>query len=147
MSSAPPPWRVICRTAPNGLSWSETKTSKPSSIASIRVLPIHCADCVAPLAPVAGRQPPLDHLRIARHAETEDPEDEAGKDVAGHRGGWREPFGVGIVELHDAEQVEEADNEHKAGVLEQPDEGVDNAGDHELQGLRQDYEPHFLAIG
>src|SRR5262245_10144371 len=138
MSSSPPPCRLICRTAPNGLSWSETKTSKPSSIPSILILPINRAGrgWARPSTPVAGRQPPLNHLRVARHAETEDPEDETGKDVAGHRRGRREPFGVGIVELHDAEQVEEADNEHKAGVLEQPDEGVDYAGDHQLQGLR-----------
>ena len=36
-------------------------------------------------------------------------------------------FGVGEVLLDDAEQVEHPDDEDQAGVLEQADEGVDDA--------------------
>src|SRR5215470_15809410 len=90
------------------------------------------------LAPVASRQAALDHLRIARHAKAKDPEHEGGKYIAGHGGGGREPFGIGVVELHDAEQVEEADDEHETGIFEQADEGVDDARDDKLQGLGQD---------
>src|SRR5262245_61446349 len=118
MMSSPRPWRATCRTAPNGLSWSETKTSKPSWIVSMGGTPDQCTSWLPALAklafltrdrmparrlaPVACRQPPLDHLRVARHAEAENPEHEGGKDIAGHGGGGRKPLGVGAVELHDA---------------------------------------------
>ncbi len=46
----------------------------------------------------------------------------------------------------DAEQVEHADDGDQAGVLEQADEGVDDARDDQLQRLRQDDQPHLLPV-
>src|SRR6516225_10981821 len=82
-----------------------------------------------PSAPVAGRQTPLNHLRVARHAETEHPEDEAGEHIAGHGRRRREPLGVGQIELNDAEHVEQPDDEHEARILEETNEAIDDAGD------------------
>ncbi|MNF56384.1 hypothetical protein D3C84_378680 [compost metagenome] len=48
--------------------------------------------------------------------------------------------------LDAVEQVEQADDDHKAGVLEQGNEGVDDARDHQLQGLRQDHQAHAAPI-
>src|SRR5687767_7216786 len=39
---------------------------------------------------VAGGEAALDHLRVARHEETEHPEDEPGEHIAGHGCGRRE---------------------------------------------------------
>ena len=55
-------------------------------------------------------------------------------------------FGVGEAELDDAEQVEDADDQHQARVLEQADEAVDDARDDDAERLRQDDEPHHLPI-
>ena len=66
-----------------------------------------------PSAPVAGREPPLDHLRIARHAETEAPEDQPREHVAGYGRRVGKPLGVRQVELDDAEEIEEAKGDLK----------------------------------
>ena len=98
------------------------------------------------LSLVAGVEPALHEDRIARHAEAEQPEHEAGKDEAGHRRLRRRPVGVGEALPDDAEQVEDADDADQARVLEQADEGVDDARDDELQRLRQDDQPHLLPV-
>src|SRR3990172_5263597 len=170
MTKSPLARAAFWRTAPKGLSLSEMNTSKPSCIASSAIcassglvgrnynpvvsLSNHGLEnnirpstssgrrrgCGLHLLAVALRAAALDHLRVARQEEAERPEDEAGEHVAGHGGGGREPFLIGVVELHDAQQVEQADDQHQAGVLEEADEGADDAGDHHLQGLRQDDE-------
>src|SRR5262249_60357243 len=96
---------------------------------------------------VARRKAPPEEGRIARHAETKDPEHRAGEYVAGGSRLRREPFGIGRYRLlDDAEQVEQPDDEHEARVLEQRDERVDDAGNDELQRLRQHDESHLLRV-
>jgi len=53
-------------------------------------------------------EPALDHLRIARDAETENPEYQPCECVAGGGRRGRQPFLVAHGRLHDAEQVEDA---------------------------------------
>jgi hypothetical protein len=72
---------------------------------------------------------------IARHTKTENPEHQGGEHIA--FSGHAQPFRVGGGLLDAVEQVEQADDDHQAGVLEQRNKGVDDAGDHQLQGLRQ----------
>ena len=81
----------------------------------------------------------LEPLAVARHAETEHPED-AGRRTRSRSVEKPEPVGVGVGGLDAAEQVEQADDQHQARVLEQRDERVDDARDHELERLRQDDE-------
>ncbi len=56
------------------------------------------------------------------------------------------PVRVGERRLDDAEQIEQADDQDQRRVLEQADEGVDDAGDHDLERLRQDDQAHRLPI-
>jgi hypothetical protein len=61
------------------------------------------------------------------HPEAEGPEHEAGEDEAGDRV-LGPPSCVGEAELDDAEQVEDADDQHQLVSLEQADEAVTMPG-------------------
>ena len=89
----------------------------------------------------------LDVLGIARHGETEDPVDQRQREVAGVAGLGAGPFGIVEARLHDAEQIEDADDRDEARVLEQADEVVDDAGNDDLQRLRHDDQAHHLPVG
>jgi hypothetical protein len=58
----------------------------------------------------------------------------------GRPGSGRNPVGSVHGRWMMAEKVEQADDQDQGSVLEQADEGVDDAGDHQLQRLRQDDE-------
>ena len=57
-----------------------------------------------------------------------------------------EPVRIGLQQARLAEDVEQADDDDQRGVLEEADEGVDDAGDRDLERLRQDDEPHRLPV-
>nr|GEY82994.1 hypothetical protein [Tanacetum cinerariifolium] len=87
----------------------------------------------------------LDLLQIrAGHAETEDPEHQGRENIT--LGRHAEPLGVGGSLFDAVEQVEQADDDHQTGVLEQRDNGVDQTGDDQLQGLRQNHQPHAAPV-
>src|SRR5664279_1392955 len=75
---------------------------------------------------LTGSQPALDELGVARHRETEDPIDEAGKHIAGRRRVGGGPVSIGEIELDDAQEIEQADDEDEAGVLEEGNVAVDD---------------------
>ena len=56
------------------------------------------------------------------------------------------PLDVTRGEPNRAEQIEQADDDDEARVLEESDEGIDHRRDHELQRLRQDDEPHLVPV-
>ena len=93
---------------------------------------------------MARVQPALQVLTIPGHAETENPESKSHEHVALHV--EPQPIGVGGHRLGHSEKVEQPDNEHQGRVLEQADEGVDDAGNDDFQGLRQDNEPHHAPV-
>src|SRR5690554_3329735 len=93
---------------------------------------------------VAGIELALEMLAVARHAEAEDPESQPGEDVALDM--IADPFGIGGGRLDDAEQIEQADDEDQRGILEQRDEGTDDAGNDVFQRLRQDHQPHHAPV-
>src|SRR6185437_12811342 len=84
--------------------------------------------------------------RIARHAKTEQPENEPREYQPTDRRLRRSPVGVREVLAHDAKQIEHADDSHQARVLEEPDEGVDDAWDYQPQRLRQYHQAHRLPV-
>ena len=104
---------------------------------------------IAPSMPpsaCAGVQAPLDEQRIARHAEAEHEVDHAGKRKAGEQRHRRRPVRIGEGGAQLAEQIEDRHDQHQRRVLEQADEGIDDAGNDELQRLRQDDEPHHPPV-
>ncbi|QTK78568.1 6-Pyruvoyl-Tetrahydropterin Synthase [Agrobacterium tumefaciens] len=99
-----------------------------------------------PLSFMPGVEVPFHEQRITRHAEAEDPEYEACEDIARHGGNGGRPVRIRLVECDDTEQVEHADDRDQRRVLEQPDEGVDDARNDELQRLWQYDQPRLLPV-
>src|SRR5690606_33439541 len=87
------------------------------------------------LRPVTGVELAFQMHGITRHAETEQPINQRGEYVA--LGRHAQPGRVARGALDAVEEVEQADDDHQAGVLEQCDEGVDDARNDHLQRLRQ----------
>src|SRR5947209_10194131 len=93
-----------------------------------------------------GVQSPLHEQRIARHPEADEKIDHAGEHESGeqrHRSG---PGRVGKGGTQLSEQVEDRDDQHQRGVLEQRDEGIDHSRYDEAQRLRQDDQSHHAPI-
>ena len=84
-------------------------------------------------------------IEVARHAEA-DHEEEQRRQQEGLVIDLAEPVLVGLQQARLAEDVEQADDDDQRGVLEQADEGVDDAGDRDLQRLRQDDQAHRLPV-
>src|SRR5258708_6796803 len=84
-----------------------------------------------------GIESPLRVQRIARHAETEEEIDHSGEREAGEKRHGGRPVRVGEGGTHLPEQVEDRDDQHQRRVLEQGDERIDAARDHELEARRQ----------
>ncbi len=57
-----------------------------------------------------------------------------------------QPIGIGGRCLNDTQEIEQANDQDQGGVLEQPDERVDDAGNHEFEGLGQDDQAHHLPV-
>src|SRR5439155_18094440 len=91
-----------------------------------------------PLSLVSGMQLPLEADAIARHAEADDEEERAGEDEP--LGREAVPIGVAGGDLDNAEQLEQADDDHQRRIHELADEAVDQTGDADLERLRQDDE-------
>ena len=72
----------------------------------------------------------LQVLAVARHAETEDPIDHGGEDIAFRR--HAEPGGIDGSLLHAAKKIEQADNDHQAGIFKQRDNGINQSRDRQL---------------
>ena len=79
---------------------------------------------VAPM----GVQPVLDEQRVTRHAKAEHEIDHAGEGKAGEQSGRRRPDRIGERGPQLPEQIEQRDDRDQRGILEQRDEGVDEAG-------------------
>src|SRR6266545_3306580 len=94
----------------------------------------------------AGIEPPLREQRIARHSETDEKIDHSGESEAGEKCHGRRPVRVGKGGTQLAEQIEDRDDQHQRCILEQRDERIDDAGNDELERLRQDDETHHAPI-
>src|SRR5690554_9564 len=96
---------------------------------------------------MAGIETAFHEHGIARHGETERPEDNGGKQVtSGCRVGGL-PLQRGVIFGFDGfEQVFHAHDVDQRGVLEERDEAVHDTGDHMLERLRKDDEVHPLPI-
>src|SRR6478752_2838074 len=105
-----------------------------------------CSGIKVPSPPVARRKTVLDETCVARHAEAEDQVEDRGKDKAARRGHRRCPERVDPRRLDGHQEIEDADDENKRRVLEQPNGGVDDIWDGDFQRLRQDHEPHGLPV-
>src|SRR5216683_1450622 len=86
----------------------------------------------------------LEILAVARHRVAEAEIDEGGEqvDLAGETG----PVGIDQRLVGGVEEVEDADDQHQRGVLEEADEGVDQRRDHHAQRLRQDDQRGLLHV-
>src|SRR3569623_19105 len=93
---------------------------------------------------VTGVELALQIHAVTRHGEAEHPIDLGAERIALDLGA--EPVGVPRARADDVQEVVEADDRHQRGVLRQADEVVDDAGNGDAQGLRQDDEPHHLPI-
>lgn len=60
-------------------------------------------------------------LAIARHAETEDPVDQRGENIPFRR--HTQPWINGCL-LNATEKIEQPDNDHRAGIFEECDDGI-----------------------
>src|SRR3954454_3045887 len=95
---------------------------------------------------VAGREPALHEQRVARHPETEGPEDQRRHEIAGGGGLRGGPFRIGEAGVDNAEDIENADDRDERRILEQADEAVDDPWDDDLERLRQYDQAHHLPI-
>src|SRR5215813_3130786 len=86
----------------------------------------------------------LEILAVARHREAEAEIDEGGED--GDLAREARPVGIDQRLVGGVEEVEDADDQHQRGVLEEADEGVDQRRDHHPQRLRQDDERGLLHV-
>src|ERR1051326_6649212 len=82
---------------------------------------------------------------IARHGKAEAEIDQRDEDI--DLDAECLPGGIDDGGLRRGEQVEDADDQDKAGILEEGDEGVDQRRDHMADCLRQDDQPVSLPIG
>src|SRR5260370_24072931 len=97
-----------------------------------------------PLAARSSVELDLEILAVARHREAEAEIDEGGEQVDLAR--EARPVGVDERLVGAVEEVEDADDQHQRGVLEEADEGVDQGRDHHPQGLRQDDQQGLLHV-
>src|SRR5690606_35051132 len=95
---------------------------------------------------VSGIQMSLHERRIARHSKAEYPEYEACENETRTWCDRCDPVRVRKVQLYDTEQVEHADDRDQRGILEKPDERVDDAWNDQLESLRHDDQPDFLPV-
>src|SRR5215813_9061605 len=86
----------------------------------------------------------LEILAVARHREAEAEVDEGGEQVDLAR--EARPVGIDQRLVGGVQEVEDADDQHQRGVLEEADEGVDQRRDHHAQGLRQDDQRRLLHV-
>src|SRR5690606_1893303 len=91
-----------------------------------------------------GFQLALQMQRVAGNAETEDPVDRRRKYIT--LGGHAQPGRVRGGALDAVQEIEEADDDDQAGVLEQRDEGVDDAGNHQFERLGQHHQAHHAPV-
>src|SRR3982074_3899041 len=81
-------------------------------------------------------QPVLDEKGVTRHAKAEDEIDDSGEGKAGEQRRRRRPDRIGERGPQLSEQIEQGDDRDQRGVLEQRDEGVDEARYDVAQCLR-----------
>src|SRR3712207_640270 len=87
----------------------------------------------------------LQVLAVLRHGEAEHEVDGAHRQVDLHAEAL--PRRLDDGRLARRQQVEDADDEHQRGVLEEADEGVHQRRDHQAQRLGQDDEARLLPVG
>src|ERR1043165_6190050 len=122
---------------------SSTATSVLDGAGFSAISPSSCSPCrLSPLSLVTSGKPRLDHAGVARHAVAEDQIEDRGEGIAAGAGHRRRPGRIGPRRLEGLEEIEDADDEHQRGVLEQRDGGIDDVGDGDAQRLRQHDQPH-----
>src|ERR1700761_5290404 len=114
---------------PTARSMSRSTWKSPYHLLRWEMLTIESSAMPVPslIAPVRV-QPALDEQRIARHAKTESEIDHSGEGEAGEQRRRRRPVRIGERCPQRSEQVEQRDDRHQRGILEQRDEAVDEAG-------------------
>src|SRR5215475_14443770 len=83
---------------------------------------------ISSVAPVCI-QPALDEQGVARHSKAEGEVDDAREGKARKQRRWGRPVRIGERGAKRAEKIEQRDDRHQRGVLEQGDEAVDEARD------------------
>src|SRR6056297_658803 len=83
-------------------------------------------------------------LAVSGDAKAEDPETERHKYIA--LDGNVLPGGIGHRRLNRSKNIEQADDQHQRGVLEQGNEGIHDARNDHLQSLRQDDQPRLAPV-
>lgn len=78
-------------------------------------------------------------LAIARHAKTEDPVDQRGKDIPLPWTSRAVRINGGL--LHAAKEIEQPDDDHRAGIFKKGDDRVDQPGNNQLERLGEDHQP------
>ena len=95
---------------------------------------------------MAGGEPRFHVARVTRHQIAAEKIEDGGEGVAGGAGQRRRPFRIDARGLDGAQEIENTDDEDERGVLEQRDIAVDDIGNGDAQGLRQNDQPHHLPI-
>ena len=72
-------------------------------------------------------------LAVARHAKTKDPVDQGSKDIS--FGGHTQPDRINGCLLHAAKEIEQSDDDHQAGILEEGNDRVDQTRNDQLECL------------
>src|SRR3954470_8676250 len=132
-------------SAPNHLL---TLSSRMAGGASVRAVEAMCSRVwlmiLIPSPPAVAVQLRLQALAVFRHGEAEDEVD--GADGQVDLDAEALPGRLDDRRLARRQQVEDADDQDEAGVLEEADEGVDQRRDHQAQRLRQDDEAGLLPV-
>src|SRR6516162_9889708 len=110
---------------------------------SVPARPVPSRFAVSPPVLTACHPPPA-VFRCARHSIAEHEIDQRGVNIAGGARHRRRPFGIGSCHFDGPKEIENADEKHQRGVLEERDVAVDDVGYRHLERLRQDDEAQRL---
>src|ERR1051326_510686 len=128
---------VVCILGPVGRAFGAALGCMVSVMMPLRL---------ARSAPVGPGQARLGVPRVTRHRIAEREIEDRGNDVAGRARHRRRPFRIDARGLDGPQQIEHADDRYQRRILEQPDVGVDDVGDGDLQRLGQDDEAHHVPV-